>query len=48
MNNLSSYFGLVNAKIRVSGKDLPVNKTSNANEAKRDSFQLNKCIPNKY
>ena len=28
MNNLLSYFGLVNAKIRASDKDLPVNKLS--------------------
>ena len=31
MNNLSSYFGLVDAKIRASDKDLPVNHTIRQN-----------------
>ena len=29
MNNLSSFFGLVDAKIRASDKDLPVHKVKN-------------------
>ena len=32
MNNLSSYRGLVGAKIRASDKDLPVNDPNNERE----------------
>ena len=42
MNNLSSYFGLVDAKIRASDKDLPVHKTrkTRLQEAKRKNLAI--------
>ena len=37
MNNLSSYCGLVDAKIEASDKDLPVLKTLNIEEKSREN-----------
>ena len=45
MNNLSSYCGLVNAKIRASDKDLPVTRLGDflnfsTSKKKLDSFSI--------
>ena len=46
MNNLSSYCGLVDAKIRASDKDLPVQKlTQNDLAFVRKGYALEKKIP---
>ena len=53
MNNLSSYYGLVDAKIEASDKDLPVLKTLNIEEKSRENsdpgeWELELCFINYY
>ena len=49
MNNLSSYCGLVDAKIRAYDKDLPVQFTEKyPNEPPKVKFQTNMFHPNIY